>query len=133
MAAPICEDIAEMIRTALTEFEQRVGPHMQAMQAEHMSADQARASLAELANGTRQEFVNSHARIESFITSNNTTFDEHKAALQKVVDDFQQAGVDGSRIAMALGSKEAYAIELKTWIETQIRRCERTSRRTPSS
>ena len=97
MAAPSCEDVAEMIKTALTEFEQRVGSHMQAIQAEHVSVDQARASLAELANSTRQEFLNSQARIESLIVTNNTTLDEHKAALQKVVDDLQRAGVDGSR------------------------------------
>ena len=70
MAAPSSVDVAEMTKTALTEFEQRVGSHMQAMQAEHVSVDQARASLAELAAGTCQEFLNSQARIESLITSN---------------------------------------------------------------
>ena len=56
MAAPSREDVAEMIKTALTEFEQRGGSHMQAMQAEHVSVEQARSSLPELAAGTRQEF-----------------------------------------------------------------------------
>ena len=36
MAALSRTDVAEMIKTALTEFEQRVGSHMQAMQAGHV-------------------------------------------------------------------------------------------------
>ena len=121
-----------MISTALTAFKQRVGLSMQAMKAEHVSVEQARSSLAELAAGTYQEFLNTQARIEALINSNFTTLDEHRAAMQKVVDDLQPAGVDGSRIAMALeGTKElnesnkkmrldleAYAIELETQRES---------------
>ena len=84
-----------MMTTALAEFEQRVGSRMQAMQAEHVSVDDARASLASLADGTRQEFLNNSTRLEQLINSNNAKFDEHRAAFQKEVGDFQQAGVDG--------------------------------------
>ena len=38
MAALSRADVADMISTALIEFEQRIGFHMQAMQAEHVSA-----------------------------------------------------------------------------------------------
>ena len=76
--------------------------------------------------------MNNSSRLEALITSNNTTFEEHRAALQKVVADFQRAGIDGSRISMALeGTKElnessqkmradfeAYAIELKNQMES---------------
>ena len=120
MAAPSREDVADMIKNALTDFEQRVGLHMQAMQSEQVSAEQARASLAELASGTRQEFLNSQARTELLITSNSTTFGEHKAALQKVVGDLQLAGGDGSRIAMALeGTKELNANNLKMRLDLE--------------
>ena len=107
MAALSRADVEEMIATALSEFEQRIGSHIQAMQAEHVSVVDAWASFATLADGTHQEFLNSSNRIEQLITSNNATFDEHGAALQKVVEDLQQAGVDGPRIAMALeGTKQ---------------------------
>ena len=131
MAAPSRADVEEMIVTALAEFEQRVETHMQAMQTEQVFVVDAQANLKALANGTRQEFVNFQSRNEQLIISNNSTFDEHKAALQKFVVNLQQAGVDGARIAMALeGNKqlnesnlnmrkdiERYALELRTLIE----------------
>ena len=90
MAAPSRADVEGMITTALAKFEQRIGIHMQAMQTEHVSVVDAQASLKALADGARQEFTNSQSRIEQLITSNNTAFDVHKAALQKVVDDLRQ-------------------------------------------
>ena len=41
MAALSRADVAEMIVSALADFEQRVGSHMHAMQAEHVSLDDA--------------------------------------------------------------------------------------------
>ena len=87
MAAPSRADVEGMIATALAEFEQRVGTHMQAMQTEHVSVVDAQACLMTLADGTRQEFANFQSCIEQLIIINNATFDEHQAAMQKIVDD----------------------------------------------
>ena len=134
MAAPTRADVEGMIVTALAEFELRIGTHMQVMQADQVSRAGASASFALLADGTRQEFVNCQSLIEQLIIGNNATFDEHKAAMQTIADDLQQAGVDGARNAMALeGTQqlnennlnlskdiEKYALELKTQIEKVI-------------
>ena len=49
----------------------------------------------------------SETRFTQLIETNNATFEEHKAALLKVVADLESAGVSGPRIATALdGTKE---------------------------
>ena len=72
------------------------------------------------------------ARFVALIESSNVAFAEHKAALPKVVSDLQEAGVERSRINMALdGTRELnektekmradleiLAVELKSLIDS---------------
>ena len=84
-----------MIKSALLSFEQRVGLHMETKAQEMVTIEQARLSLNETMERIREEFKLSEKRFTELIDTNNATFEEHKAALLKVVADFGEAGVSG--------------------------------------
>ena len=107
MAAPSCQEVDVMIQDALTAFEQRVGLHLRAQAADQVTVEQARSGLDEVTTRVREEFQNSEARINQLITSNNVTFAEHKAAMLQIVSDLQVAGIDGTRLNMALGGRSS--------------------------
>ena len=92
-----------MIKSALLAFEQRVGLHMETKAKEMVTIEQARVSLNDNMERIREEFKLSEKRFTELIDTNNATFEEHKAALLKVVADLGEAGVSGPRIATALG------------------------------
>ena len=101
------EEVDAMIVKALGEFEQKVGVHMVEKAKEMVTIEQARTSLDETMSRIREEFKLSETRFTQLIEMNNATFEEHKAALLKVVSDLESAGVSGPRIATALdGTKE---------------------------
>ena len=98
MAAPSRQEVETMIADALLAFEQRVGQHMQQQAAVQVTVEQARAGVEKVVNDTKAEFVAKEKRITDLITMNNATFAEHKTAMEKIVNDLQLAGVDGTRL-----------------------------------
>ena len=98
MAAPRREEVEAMIVEAFRVFEERIGQHMLTQSSLTPTIEQARAGLAEVARVSQEKIDATETRGKELITNNNSTFAEHKAAMEKIVSDLQLAGIDGTRL-----------------------------------
>ena len=89
MASPSTAEVEELIRVAVGRSQADIDSRFGFLLGERVSREQAESAITLIVTEARAEFAETSARIDTLCTGYNEQFEEHKAVIGKIVDEFK--------------------------------------------